>query len=428
MRLNLPVESEWLSVDALDQPKPKIDREKNIIHGVIIAEVGELKDGRGYFSEQSLHAGIALANQKPHGLKSRLQHQDLSDDGTAKFLGRQKNNRFENGKWLADMHIDDSAFVSPAGNLGEYVMTRAESDSDSFGTSLVGQFDFFDTEGKQLDRNEMHQAQEKTPGKTHWIPTKIHSSDVVDTPAATNSFLAEEHLLDRDVRAASRFMDGLFEDQALFDGQSREVVESRCRSYLTLYFDHRQYGENKMKTPDALLVDPFAKTDLVPTGEKTKPDALDASDLPTDSVVQEKSSQELIGEIVNDAPAAAVLEESKNINQAAADRAAEISQLCLLAGCSSKAAPLIANLKLSAADVRSYLASKVSLDNALSSDVTVDPGEKEELTQDDKDEVKYNLNKEHYLKHEVSLERFKISEEVERNNGFVKPTPAVVLQ
>lgn len=409
MRPNMPAESEWLSVKTFSESPPKVDRDKNVIHGVVIAEQGKMKDGRGFFSESSLRAGIALANQKPEGIKSRLQHKNLSDDGTAKFLGRQKNNRLEGGKWLADMHLDASSFVSPAGNLGEYVMTRAESDADSFGTSLVGKFDFFDPDGQKLDSDQMERAQEKAPGETHWVPTMIHSSDVVDSGNATNSFLSEDHLFDGPVRTASKFMD------ETFGNQSREVVKSRVNTYLDRYLDNRQNGEEEMSKTETLTVD-LPENVIAPV----------VSAVTTVPAVPEKTKMELLAEIIEDKPAEPLSEDVEF--QSATERAAEISQLCLLAGCSSKAAPLISNVKLSAADVREYLAQKVCLDNSLSDDVPDDPFEEKGDPQESLDEKKYNLNKDHYLKHGVTLDRFKISEGVERNNGFVKPTNAVILQ
>jgi len=416
MPATMPATSDWLKVDSLDmQPiegavlgksdLPQVDRKNSRINGVLIAESGKFKDGRGYFTERSLSVGVQLANQMEKGIKSRLQHPNMSDDGLAKFLGRQTNNRIEHGKWYADLLFDKSSFIAPSGDLATYVMDRAESDPESFGTSLVSKFDFFDAEGKQLTRDEMFDAWDNNPGTVHWVPTELHASDVVDEGNATSSFLSVDNLPDAEVRQATESLN------TLFANQSRDVVESRCTAFLTKYLDHR-YGVSEMPTENLI-----PETDvLAPTGDTVVKDNIASAAAPLNIVKAEPLQPATVAETL------APLVDAKSEAQLQADRAVEISQLCLLAGCAEKSGPMIANLNLSAADVREHLHSQMSARNSLSTSVQSD--ETEPLSQEDKDKAEYEKDKAHYQRHGVSLEAFLCSCETDRNHGFISPKKA----
>lgn len=252
LRRPMPEHPEWLRANA--QGASKVDREKAVISDVILAEEGPFKsEGRGEFDRQAIRSIVKLANARSGGLKSRLGHPTLSDDGLGKFLGRIKNARSStvlrergkdsDGKPLlkevlvarGDLHLDKTALEEPIGGgkpLGVYVMDLAESDPEAFGTSLVlkTEQEFrLDKQGRPLK----DEAGMDLPPL--WRPTELHASDVVDTGDATNSFLAADlaNLPDAIVRQGCQLLD------AQFAGQSREVVEARLTAFVARYISYR---------------------------------------------------------------------------------------------------------------------------------------------------------------------------------------------
>lgn len=248
----------WLSAQLLSSVG-KVDREKGIIHGVILAEEGPFKSqGRGEFNREAIQQIVTMANQKPGGLKARWTHPGLSSDGLGKFLGRQKNIRTDtvlrkNNEVLVargDLHLDSTALDTPPEGgkpLGVYVMDLAESDPDAFGTSLV-------LKAKQearLDRNGRplkNSAGEELPPL--WFPEALHSSDVVDEGDATNSFLSADILAglpDAVVRQGCELLD------SQFSGQDRTAVHARLTAFVDRYLRLRFGMEPDDEDEDILL-------------------------------------------------------------------------------------------------------------------------------------------------------------------------------
>lgn len=205
-RLNAP--------KAADVPPERVDREAGIIYGVAMATVGEAK-GHGFeFDEASLDALVELGNEHEIGKKSRLGHPNESEDATGAFLGRGKNWRRDGGIARADLHLDPSAEISPKGNLSEYVMTRTESDPDSWGMSIV--FDF------ELEKQKNSDGRETTKGKLPIArPRKLHAADVVDDPAANDGMLSGNVLLSA---GATQFLQK-FEAHAEAEGKTLAFLD-----------------------------------------------------------------------------------------------------------------------------------------------------------------------------------------------------------
>lgn len=283
MQLEMPVKPDWLRAD-VKAKVGTIDRDKAVIHGVILAEEGPFKsEGRGEFDRKAIRSIVKLANERTGGLKSRWTHPSLSSDGLGKHLGRVKNVRSDtvlrdagkdaDGKELmkemlvarGDLHFDQTALEEPPGGgkpLGIYVMDLAESDPDAFGTSLVLQVNQeyrLDKQGRPLK----DEAGNDLP--PIWIPTKLHASDVVDEGDATKSFLSSDILAglpDSIVRQGCELLD------AQFSGQSREAVEARLSAFVSRYLGHR-FGE-----PAELEQEPVAEPDRIVSNEAADEAAL----------------------------------------------------------------------------------------------------------------------------------------------------------
>lgn len=287
MKLEMPVQPNWLRASVIGKTIG-VDREKNVINGVILAEEGPFKsEGRGEFDRKAIRTIVSLAKERPGGLKSRWTHPGLSSDGLGKFLGRYKNVRSDtllrdagkdaDGKALmkemliarGDLHLDKTA-LEPApegGNkpLGVYVMDLAESDPDAFGTSLVLQANRemrLDKEGRPLKDDK---GDDLPP---LWIPTVLHANDIVDEGDATNSFLSADILAslpDAIVRQGCELLD------AQFNGQAREVVQARLSAFMDRYLAYR-FGDEAEQIETAVAAElgvKFAesKAEAVKSGE-----------------------------------------------------------------------------------------------------------------------------------------------------------------
>lgn len=338
MPKTMPAQPDWMKVQRQGLPKEtvpqgtnRVNRESHTITGYVVAEEGEMKDGRGFFSRKSIEKLIELGQASAdQGVKMRFQHPQMSDDGLSKFLGRGKNLRpFEtkDGRLLAiaDAELSEAAAKSPAGDLRDYVETLAETDPDAFGTSIVAKFDWFDKSGRQLTREQMTQYWENMPGQVEWIPTELHASDVVAEGNAVTSFFPVESL--------SALPDGLIHQATagldqLFAGQPREVVETRCMAFLKRYVDNR-YGVHDMST-------------------ETKP-----ADTETPTEVTPVEQQQTA---VTPTTPVAPPEQQKP----AKSREREILEVCQIAGCPERALSFIGKEELSAADVKDMLFKELS--------------------------------------------------------------------
>jgi hypothetical protein len=244
----LPVEPEWLKADVTGRPVG-VDRDNKVIRGYIVAQLGPFKTpGRGEFDRQSLETIVRLMNVRPAGTKSRFTHPGMSDDGLGKFLGRAKNARLDGNSVRADLWLDPSSFASPAGNIGEYVLTLAESDPEAFGSSLVLQTDReFRLEPDGTRKRDA--AGEDLPPL--WRPKKIHASDVVDEGDAVHDGFLTVQIVNPDALPDGVQRKGWELLDRLFGGQPREVTEARCVEYLRRYLENR-YGHERGTPTDVL--------------------------------------------------------------------------------------------------------------------------------------------------------------------------------
>ena len=161
---------EWFRSSASYAKRGTVDREKGAIFGVSVNTVGEAK-GHGVHLEQSFVERVAeLGNAEKNGLKARFGHPSMCSTALGTLLGRFRNFRVEGEQVLADLFLSNSAKETPSGDLYNYVLGLAESESDMFGTSIV----FTVGEEYQLENDD----------KTYVTCEKLHACDVVDDPAA----------------------------------------------------------------------------------------------------------------------------------------------------------------------------------------------------------------------------------------------------
>ena len=186
----------YLNTPTVFSQKPsKVDREKGIIHDIIVVAAGEAKGHNLHLNDKFLDDVLTLAAERPAGIKARFGHPNICATALGTYLGRFKNFRESShqfpsasagGQVLADLHLDPSAKKSPKGNLYEYVLEMAENNPDMFGASLAFK------QGKAI--KEFAEVNGKQIEKQFATIKSLYATDLVDSPAATDSlFEAFEH-------------------------------------------------------------------------------------------------------------------------------------------------------------------------------------------------------------------------------------------
>ncbi len=196
-------------------PVLSVDRERHIVYGVSAAQAVEALGHGMVLDGKTITQVVAHGNAARNGVKSRFAHPGLSSDGMGKHLGRLRNFRQEGDKAVADLHIADSAFKSPNGDLGTYIMDMAEDDPDMFGMSMVVKGERFWTLADGTEISAMTDAGERInrpASATTQYPvlrvTQLMAVDAVDEPAANRDGLfAARHLWATNGLAQEAFAD-----------------------------------------------------------------------------------------------------------------------------------------------------------------------------------------------------------------------------
>lgn len=200
-------------------PKSGVDRIAKRITGVKVMQMGKVNDSRPWdVDEETLSQVVQFGNAPNKGTKARFTHPSMSDDGFGKYLGRWTNFRIDGDSAYADLQLAESAFATPNGDLGTYVMDMAEEDPESFGvsaaTSLAGVMYTEVPEGKTLPL--------RLDG--------LRAVDFVDEPAATRG-----GLFDMTTPQGLPALTSWIVETHFADREPREVVERMC-SFLSKHY------------------------------------------------------------------------------------------------------------------------------------------------------------------------------------------------
>jgi hypothetical protein len=196
----------------------RVDRDERVIYGVSAAQAVEALGHGMMLDSKTLEQIVTLGNATKNGvgIKSRYTHPGLSSDGMGKQLGRMKNFRVEGDKAVGDMHLYASAFKSPDGNLGEYVMDLAEEDSAAFGMSIVFEAekvwtldDGTETPAESFYGDDEWKKEKRPDNALTEIPVvrvkALDAVDVVDEPAANRDGMFSASLWGTNVVAEQMF-------------------------------------------------------------------------------------------------------------------------------------------------------------------------------------------------------------------------------
>jgi len=220
-------------------PSP-VDRAAKIIRGYAVCTLGEAQ-GHGFWIDgDMLDQIVSAGNAMPNGVKARFSHPGLCADGIGSFLGRTLNFSRDGDVVRGDLHLCDSSFVSPRGNLGLYVMDLADDSPDMFGASIV----FARNSGmeaefskRNLNAAGMFQSPEKRNAKNlpHARLERLRGCDLVDDPAANpGGFLSARNELASVGEAALNYLFGLSEvvPPSIFGGLEPSRMKSFFQSFL----------------------------------------------------------------------------------------------------------------------------------------------------------------------------------------------------
>ena len=222
------------SVGIAFNQKPKVV--DNVLKGVVMARIGPAKGHKMHIDSEFLSRIVELGNAQPQGVKSRFGHPNASSTTLGTYIGRFKNFRVDGDQSLADLHVDlEVANASPGREgLGDYIVKMARKNPDMMGNSVV--FPKSEPEIRELevlsseDTREDEVLAELSDGRkrvrrSFARPEALPASDIVDSPAATESMFSQ-FTVDTDFAAlATNFFDNnplmfklLCENPEVFEG------------------------------------------------------------------------------------------------------------------------------------------------------------------------------------------------------------------
>lgn len=270
----------------------KVDRKRNVIFGANLMQVGDLNDGdtRPWTVDaETLSQAQKLMSKGNNGAKARFTHPNMSNDGMGSYLGRWKDVRVDGGTLRGDLHLADSAFKSPQGDLGTYVMDLAESDPEAFGVSLATRLDY-----SNLEEFDKKKTGEKWPMRF----SDIRAGDIVDEPAATRGGMFDLTTPDlRNLPAQATVLLSTY-----FGDAEPEVVRGRINAFLDRYLSNRRENPMAEETPATPEVEAPAETIVTPEVEAPKETATEVPakpDLSADLAAAERQRCKQIRALVD---------------------------------------------------------------------------------------------------------------------------------
>ena len=229
-----------------------VSKDKGVIYGAKIIEVGEAK-GHGLFVDgEFLDKVTELGNGLTQGLKARFGHPNMCSTALGTFLGRWKGLYRDGDTVRGNLFLSNTAKETPHGNLHEYVLNLAADEPDMFGVSI----DFT----RDIEAEQEAGIDEKT-GFQIARAKKLRSADAVDSPAATDG-LFSRFSGETVAGQITRFLD---ENPDVWDALSDapEIVESLARygnkvdEFMDRYRSYRkQSKEAEMSTDETTVAEP----------------------------------------------------------------------------------------------------------------------------------------------------------------------------
>lgn len=250
-----------------------------VIHGASLITRGEALGHGAWVDQFMVKQTVDKVNGTgDSGLKVRFTHPGLSSDGLGKLTARAKNARLskDKNKAFADLHIVESSRDTPDGDLGGYVMTLAEKDGDTFGTSIVffsdeeaeaefendhlEEVEVEDYQGRPVKRMRFRSPDEQnTQNLPHRRIGELRAVDVVDEPAANPDGLFHRESSDIAANATQliEYCLGDRDDAEAFNGINPE----RAKQFFNRFLENHDLEvipkmSTKTETPEVDKTDP----------------------------------------------------------------------------------------------------------------------------------------------------------------------------
>ncbi len=229
-----------------------VDFDKNVIRGVSAISLGEAQGHGVEIDEKTVDQVIEFGNRHKLGLKSRFGHPTMSGSAMGTELGRMKNfyKDTENNDVVAraDLHLSNSSFKTPNGNLGDYTLSLANEDPDQFGCSIVVDLD----RKYRLDEDG---ARKTDDDGNELLPLarvrELYAVDVVDEPA-TGDGMFSSIFNGTNVKWSAEMT--AFLDKFLQEPQAVDNMLAFLQRYREndLYKDSREIQEKLTKAEDII--------------------------------------------------------------------------------------------------------------------------------------------------------------------------------
>jgi len=174
-------EDRWFSTGFGASDARNIDREKGVIYGAKVIQIGEAK-GHGMFVDGDfIDSVVEFGNATKQGIKARFGHPNMCNTALGTFLGRWKGFYRDGDEIRANLFLSNTSKDTPNGDLHSYVMDLAEAEAESFGVSIAFSRDLAAEEEAGL-HEDLQIARLKS----------LKAADCVDEPAATSGGLFSE--------------------------------------------------------------------------------------------------------------------------------------------------------------------------------------------------------------------------------------------
>lgn len=194
--------------------KLRVDRDAGIIRGIAVITRGEAL-GHDLWIDSDFLSEVADAGKDAKaGVKARFTHPGLSADGLGSFLGRAKDLRLDSDIVRGDLHLSDTAYDTPKGDLATYVMDMAEMEPDMFGSSIV----FYEDIGAESRHRAEHEDEDGNFGSPdednvsnfpHARLAQLRAVDMVDSPGANPEGLFHRDDIHSEAEALAEYALGL---------------------------------------------------------------------------------------------------------------------------------------------------------------------------------------------------------------------------
>lgn len=210
-------ETKWLKSGRVDFAQAgKVDFDKRIIPGVIMCQVGEAKGHGVHLEQEFIESGIAYAN-KHHskiGMKARFGHPSMSNETLGTEMGRFKNFKVVDDKMVADLHLFESANLSPTHpGMGDWILSMAEEDPAAIMCSIVFTPDHYYQYGESGEKIKVWEYDEdgnwvsaNSKLKIYVALSELHFCDIVDQGAATDKLFSADFNQDKFSVIATEFL------------------------------------------------------------------------------------------------------------------------------------------------------------------------------------------------------------------------------